>query len=514
MTHLIAYDLGTGGIKATLHDGALKIIASAFAEYPTHCPSAQRHEQRPEDWWNAVCASTRQLLEASGIQASSIACLALSGQSLVAIPLGPDNEPLLDQVPIWSDTRAEEESEAFFCEVSREEWYMMTGNGFPPPCYSLFKIMWLKKHHPDVYRRARCFIGSKDYINLKLTGVVRTDRSYASGTGAYHLKQERMWQPYLHAAGIDGTLFPDMAPSHAIIGKVSREAAHETGLMEGTPVACGAVDNACMALGAVGIKEGSVYVSLGSSSWIPVNSREPVLDSVHKSYVFAHAQEGLYTSAFSIFAGGSSFKWVKETLCSELADSPDAYDRMREMASKSPLGAGGVLFNPSLAGGTSQDASMHIRGAFLNLRLGTRREDLIRAAMEGIAMNLYSSLLYLKAHTPLTEPILFCGGGAKSPFWMQMFADVFGMRVVTTNIEQDAASLGAAAIAARAVGILKDYKGIPALHEIRREFAPDMDRHTAYLRLHKAFSGASGMLASFGEQQHKYGMDPAGSAEG
>ncbi|MDD3572432.1 MAG: FGGY family carbohydrate kinase [Eubacteriales bacterium] len=513
MPHLIAYDLGTGGIKATLHDEALRIIESAFVEYRTHCPSPQRHEQRPEDWWAAVCASTKKLLASSGVPATDVAGAALSGQSLVAIPLDAENAPLLEQVPIWSDTRAQEESKAFFGRVSEAEWYLATGNGFPAPCYSLFKIMWLKKHQPEIFRRTRHFVGSKDYINLKLTGVLRTDRSYASGTGAYHLKREEMWQPCLDAAGIDASLFPERVPSHAIIGRVNGKAARETGLMEGTPVACGAVDNACMALGAVGVQEGGVYVSLGSSSWIPVNSREPVLDPVHKSYVFAHAQEGLYTSAFSIFAGGSSFKWVKETLLSEIADRPDAYDRMGDMASQSPLGAAGVLFNPSLAGGTSQDESMHIRGAFLNLSLGSRREDLIRAAMEGIALNLRSSLLYLKAHTPLSDPILFCGGGAKSPFWMQMFADVFGMNVITTNIEQDAASLGAAAIAARAVGLLEDYQGIPALHETRRAFSWDRDRHAAYLRLHEVFTHASGLLASFGEELHKFRLDRWGDAQ-
>ena len=498
----IAYDLGTGGIKASLHDGSLKTVAKVFIEYKTIFPGEDRQEQRPQDWWDAVCQSTRKLLSITGTAPGDIACLAVSGQSLVAIPIDAKGEPLLDQVPIWSDTRANAESEQFFELINRDEWYLATGNGFPAPCYSLFKIMWYQKHHPDLYAKTYKFVGSKDYINLRLTGEVRTDFSYASGTGAYHLIKRRMWKPFLDAAGIDEGLFPDITPSHAVIGRVSRDAARMTGLAEGTPVACGAVDNACMALGAVGVRQGSVYVSLGSSSWIPVNSPQPVLDPVRKPYVFAHAEEGMYTSAFSIFSGGSSFRWAKEVLCRDIADEKDVYDRMSRMASQSPIGAGGVFFNPSLAGGTSQDKSVRIRGAFLNLHLGTRREDLIRATMEGIALNLRSSLLHLQEHTQLSGSILFCGGGAKSPFWMQMFADVFGMQVITTNIDQDAASLGAAAIAARASGVWKDYSGVEALHEIQRVFQPDAERHGDYLTLYSRFLRASDMLAELGDYLH------------
>ncbi len=504
MKYFIAYDLGTGGIKASLHRQDVSPMAYAFAEYPTYYPQPHFQEQRPEDWWAAVCGATKELLGRTGVAAQDIACLALSGQSLVALPLDGQNQPLLDQVPIWSDTRAGEEADLFFRQVDQKEWYLATGNGFPPACYSLFKMMWLRRNRPDIYEKTRWFIGSKDYINLRLTGAVCTDFSYASGTGAYHLKEARMWPAFLAAAGIDADRFPPVVSSHNAVGTVTPEAARQTGLLQGTPVACGAVDNACMALGAVGVKEGAVYVSLGSSSWIPVNSSEPVLDAGKKPYVFAHVEEGMFTSAFSIFAGGSSLRWARDMLCADFAGQSDAYDRIAALAANSPVGANGVLFNPSLAGGTSQDASVNIRGAFLNLHLGARREDLLRAVMEGIALNLRTSLLYLKEHTPLDRHILICGGGARSPFWMQMFADVFGMEVLTTNVDQDAASLGAAAIAARAAGLWPDYTGIRGLHQVKQTFAPDAARHAEYRKLHEIFMQACGMLADWGDRmEHK-----------
>ncbi len=182
-----------------------------------------------------------------------------------------------------------------------------------------------------------------------------------------------------------------------------------------------------MALGSVGGREGRVYTSLGSSSWIAVNTKEPVLDFKTKPYVFAHIQENMYTSAFSIFAGGALLGGVRDTLCKDLLEKEDPYRVMTEEIRELPPGSNGVIFNPSLAGGTSQDKSVNIRGAFLGLNLGTGRAELVHAAMEGIAMNLKLSLDELERHAELEKGIQFCGGGARNPYWMQMFADVFNI---------------------------------------------------------------------------------------
>lgn len=500
---LIAYDLGTGGVKASLYDEQMNTLSKTFIEYETQYPKSYLHEQRPADWWNGVMESTRALLSSSRTAPREIGCLALSGHSLVAVPLDREGRLLKTQVPIWSDTRAEEEAEEFFTRIDRDEWYMTTGNGFPAPCYSLFKLMWLKKHDPDTFAKTHTVLGSKDYINYMLTGSIAIDHSYASGTGAYSLKDKKMCAEFLDAAGIPASFFPEIVPSHQIIGSITQDAAAKIGLPAGTPVACGGVDNACMALGALGPQDGKIYCSLGSSSWVPVNSRTPVLDPVKKPYVFAHIEENMFTSAFSIFAGGSSFRWAKEVLCKDIEKEPGAYDLMSRMAASSPIGAGGVFFNPSLAGGTSQDKSIHIRGGYLGLSLGTRREDMVRAAMEGIALNLHTSVSYLQAHTKASPQILFCGGGSKSKFWMQMFADVFDMEVIKTNIDQDAASLGAAAIAARAVGLWKDYTAIPSLHVVETRSKPDPKAHAAYARLQPVFDHISSLLADVGDLMMK-----------
>lgn len=495
----ISYDLGTGGVKASLYDEDLTTLAKSFIEYNTFYPGPNMREQRPDDWWKSVVKSTGVLLEKSKISASEIQCIALSGQSLVAIPLDRNLEALCGQVPIWSDTRASGETKEFFKNVDEQTWYMTTGNGFPAPCYPVFKLMWLKKHAPELFSRIYKVVGSKDYINLKLTGEICTDYSYASGTGAYDLKESKIIPQLLSAAGLPEDIFPEIVPSHRTVGRITAKAAREIGLPEGTAVACGGVDNACMALGAVGSAEGKAYTSLGSSSWISVVSRAPLLDPTKKPYVFAHIEEGMFTSAFSIFSGGSSLRWIRDVLCKDLADNNQAYSLMDQMAEQVPAGSNGILFNPSLAGGTSQDKSVNIRGAFIGLHLGTTRADMIRAAMEGIALNLKISLNYLKEHTEFSNRLMFCGGGSKSKFWMQMFADIFEMEVVKTNIDQDAASIGAAAIAARSSGLWGDYAKIESLHQVESCMLPQKENVGEYRKLQTVFEHVSGVIADLGD---------------
>lgn len=499
MKKFISYDLGTGGVKASLFDEQLGVLANSFIEYGTKYTGGNFHEQAPQDWWNGVAKSTRKLLEETGTDPAEIVSLALSGHSLVTVPMDKDGNMLLQMVPIWSDTRAETESKEFFESFSEEDWYMRTGNGFPAPCYSIFKLMWMKKNQPQVYEKTWKVLGSKDFINYKLTGKMYMDDSYASGTGAFDLKKRKMSDEILAVAGISKEIFPEIIPSHGIVGEVTEEAAAQTGLAPGTKVACGGVDNACMALGSVGGREGRVYTSLGSSSWIAVNTKEPVLDFKTKPYVFAHIQENMYTSAFSIFAGGSSFRWVRDTLCKDLLEKEDPYRVMTEEIRELPPGSNGVIFNPSLAGGTSQDKSVNIRGAFLGLNLGTGRAELVHAAMEGIAMNLKLSLDELERHAELEKGIQFCGGGARNPYWMQMFADVFNRPIIKTNIDQNAASIGAAAIAAKAVGVLKDYSIIEKLHVKELECIPHQEKAEKYEKLMKVFSYTSQVLADVGD---------------
>lgn len=485
---ILAYDLGTGGNKASLYDERGSCIASIFKPYETLYPEVGWHEQKPTDWWHAVVDATEKLLVATGVDVGRIECLALSGQSLGVVPIGPGGELLRDSTPIWSDTRAAAQTQAFFGKIDEDEWYCMTGNGFSRECYSVFKVMWYRDNEPDMYRAISKVIGSKDYVNFRLTGKIMTDYSYASGCGVYDLKNWSYSNRLIEASGIKRDLFPEIVPSTQVVGALTKEASMALGLPEKVKVMCGGVDNSCMALGAGNIVEGRVYLSLGSSAWIAVSSVQPLIDNKIKPFIFAHVVPGMFTSATSIFSAGSSFKWVRDNLCTDIVqaaerEGKDPYEMMTAFAETSPQGSNRLFFNPSLAGGSAAHLSPHIRGGFTGLDLSHNRADIIRSVMEGITMDLKLMYDRLERLCKLEDRLLLVGGGSKSRFWRQMFADIFNATIVKSSVDQEAGSLGAAAIAAVGAGIWKDFSPLEDIVKGEEIAEPDSSAVEVYGRL-------------------------------
>lgn len=504
---IISFDLGTGGNKASLYDVDGNCLANTFVPYTTQYPQVGWHEQRPEEWWNAVVESTRKLLESSEVDKNDIVCLGISGHSLGAVPVDKEGNLLRNETPIWSDIRAQQEVKDFFKKVDPDEWYLSTGNGFPAACYTIFKVMWYRNHEPEMWKKVYKILGTKDYINYKLTGKFMTDFSYASGTGIYNLKDWKYDERFIVASQIPSEVWPEIVPSTHVLGDVSSTIAQTLGLGDGVKVVCGGVDNSCMALGAKNTRDGRVYTSLGSSAWIAVSADQPVLDKKYKPFVFAHVVPHLFTSAVSIFSAGTSFTWVKDNLCDNLVqkaekENKDVYALMNCEAEKAPVGSNKLLFNPSLAGGTSQDASVHIRGAYIGLDLKHGKAELIRSAMEGIAMNLRLRLDLLRKYTRLEDEILFVGGGAKSRFYLGIFADVFNARIVKTNIDQDAGALGAAAIAAVGCKLWENFNRIDEIHKVEDVVEPDKENNQIYEKLLAIFDLATDYQAQISESLH------------
>lgn len=454
---VLAFDFGTGGIKASVYDGELKCLADGFVAYPTYYPAPRMHEQAPEDWWRATVESTRLLLSrAPAGTAGRIRAIGISGHSLGVVPMDASGRLLRNRVPIWSDARPDgAQLDAFFRCISEKDWYLETGNGFPPALYPVFKLMWFREHEPEMFRRLAVALGTKDYINWRLCGVMATDPSYASGSGAYDLAARAYDPKLLAAAGFDGSLLPAIVPATRILGHLTAAAARELGLSERVGVVAGGVDNACMAFGAGACREGAAYNSLGSSAWIAVSSAKPLLDAAKRPYVFDHVVPGQYVSALAIFAAGTALRWVRDTLCRDLVERAaregvSAYRLMDAEAAQSPEGANGVVFDPSLAGGSSLDAKpAERRGAFLNLELRHTRADLIRATLEGVARELGRALGELRKLAEVKPPLTLVGGGAASPLWRGIFAKAYGMEVKLDPVGQQAAALGAAILAHR-----------------------------------------------------------------
>ena len=505
---IIAWDLGTGGSKASLYSIEGECLAKTFVSYDTFYPHQGWHEQHPEDWWNAVVKSTRQLIEKTNISKEEITCCGISGHSLGAVLIGKNGELLNSNTPIWSDGRAMMEANHFFKTYSREKWYMTTGNGFTPAFYSAFKLLWYRNHKSEIFERIQKVIGTKDYINYRMTGRLCTDPSYASGFGVWNLKKWTYSDELINAMGLDRSIFPEVIPSTAIVAPIKSDAAKEMGLSDHIKIVCGGVDNSCMALGAMAYKEGRVYNSLGSSSWIAVSTSEPILDFKKAPYVFAHVVPSFYASALCVTAGGTAFRWMRDVLCQEFVEKAkqtgdDVYDLMTAEAEKSPIGANGLIFNPSLGGGMPMNKSYNIRGAFLGLDLIHTRADIIRASMEGISMGLCDCLDALKEITPIGDKILLVGGGSKSAFWRQIYADIYNTTVLKSNIDQQAAALGAAACAAVGTGLWENFDRIDKMHHIEEVVHPIQENVVIYNKKKKLFFKTTDMLCDIGDMMKK-----------
>ena len=504
MAYILSYDLGTGGTKASLFDDQGKSLAATFVSCDTYYPRELFHEQRPDDWWQSVVKSTQELLRKAPVDRNEIVCLAVSGHSLGVTPVDKDGKLLVEYTPIWSDSRAGVQAERFFETINEEQWYLTTGNGFPAANYGIFKIMWTKDELPEVYEQAACFLGTKDYVNLRMTGVMCTDHSYASGSGVYDLKKRCYVDEYIAASKVDPAKLPRVMESADIIGTLTAEAAELMGLPQTVKVAAGGVDNACMCLGAACTHDGDSYTSLGTSAWIAVASHDPVVNAQKRSYVFAHCIPGMFASATSIFSAGNSFRWVKNTLFKHLEEKADAegrdvYDLLTEIAASAPVGSHKLIFNPTLAGGSGLDKSQFVRGCFTGLTLGHTTSDVVRATLEGICMGLRLAMDVLEEHTPLSEEMLIVGGGGKSQFWRSLFASIYDKTIIETNVGQDAGSLGAAAVAAVGAGLWDSYDRVREIHTRLGAIDPDSEARLTYAKILPVYAKIADIQCDIGD---------------
>jgi xylulokinase len=503
---VIACDLGTGGNKAAIYDQDGTCLARFGASYPTFHPQAQCHEQSPTDWWNALVASIQGLLRSRLIKGSEVEAIGISGHSLGCVPIDKSGSLLLEKVPIWSDSRATTEADELFALIPEDDWYLKTGNGFPPALYTVFKIMWLRKNRPDIYAQTDKILGTKDYLNFRLTGRIATDHSYASGTGIYDLHAADYDLDLLRLTRLERAFFPEIFRSTDILGELTSEAADHLGLPRSVKVVGGGVDNSCMALGAGNLEEGDVYCSLGSSSWIAVTSKRPLLDVRVRPFVFTHVVPGMFNSATSIFSAGTSLDWVRDQLCLNLRGnetSESHYDRVFELAASVPPGAHRLLFVPTLAGGTYFEGGPKVRGAFVGLDLSHTQADIIRASLEGIAFGLRVAFDELRRMATVREELLLFGGGAKSRVWRQIFADVYNCAVVKSKIDQETAALGAGALAAVGSGLWKDFSRILELHEVEDRSAQNPSHVALYESLLPVFRQAAACQRELGEMMAK-----------
>lgn len=501
---VIAWDLGTSGNKASLYDIYGNCLAEETVSYKTYYTQDGGHEQDPREWWDAVIKSTRLLLSKTAIDTSDILCCGISGHSMCCVPLGVSGELLAERVPIWSDTRAVAQSLAFFEKFGRDRWYTLTGAGTKPGGYPVFKVCWYRDNRPDIFSRLHVVLGTTDYVNYLLTGELTTSRSNACGSGAYDLMREDFSDEILEGNGLSRDIFPRIVLETDVIGRIQPAAAEALGLPCDVLVTAGGTDNICMAVGGKCFTSGRAYIALGSSCWIAWTGEKPVLDINSYPYVFPLCGK-LFNSALSLASGGSAYKWAKEQLCGDLDIAAEkqcrnAYELMEELILLSPVGGNGLLFNSCLGGGMPFDPGPNMRGGYLGLQLKHTKADMLRATLEGITFKLRECIEHLEKIAKIDNEVLLVGGGSKTAVWRQIIADCFNKTVLKSNIDEQAAALGAAAFALVGTGIWSDYSNIDSLHVIESLTAPIAENTRVYNELFPIYLKGSEYLSTLGDE--------------
>ena len=487
---IIAHDLGTTGNKASLHHDDGRLVASVTVPYPAHFAAGGVAEQDPADWWDAVVAATRDLIARTGTAPTDIAGLVVSGQMMGAVLLDAHGEPARPAI-IWADTRAGAQQRELEAAIGAERAYGILGHRLNPT-YSVEKVMWVRDNEPDTWARVRRVCVAKDFIVLRLTGRLATDRSDASGTNAYDQATGTWSDEVLQAARLDPALFPEILASTQIAGTLTDAAADALGLPASVRVVMGGGDGPMAAVGSgVVAPEDGPYVCLGTSSWISFAADAPLHDPAMRTFTFDNVVPGSFVPTATMQAGGASVQWIAEALSPDPAHPETG--RLTAEAS-ADVDTDDLYFLPYLLGERSPMWDPEARGAFVGLARHHARAHLVRAVLEGTAFNLLSCIQAFREAGAVIDRIDAVGGGAQSDVYLSVLADVWGVPVRRRTIVEEANSLGAAVTAAVGLG-LTDFSAARALSEVTAEFIPDAARHAVYAERHARFADAYTALA-------------------
>ena len=435
---MIGVDVGTSSAKGVSIDEHGKLLAEATRSYPVDMPHPGWSEQDPETWVKA----TEEVL--SELDAENADGIGLTGQMHGLVALGSDGRPLRPAI-LWNDGRSQPQATAIEQRLGIECLVDLSGNralaGFTAP-----KLAWLAEHEPDVHRRIARVLLPKDYVRFRLTGERAIDMADASGTLMLDVANRRWSQEMLQAGEIDERMLPGLFESPDVCGKVSAEGAAATGLKAGTPVVAGAGDQAAGATGMGIVAAGTVSATIGTSGVVFAATDRPALDPKGRLHTFCHAIPGRWHVMGVTQSAGLSLRWFRDQFGSGAVDGRDPYDRLGDEAATIAPGCEGLLWTPYLMGERTPHLDSKARAALVGLTASHTRAHVIRAILEGVAFSLRDSFtIFAEMNVPV-RTIRLGGGGARSPLWRQIQADVYGHEIEIVEAEEGAA-YGAAILA-------------------------------------------------------------------
>ncbi|MDR3051698.1 MAG: xylulokinase [Oscillospiraceae bacterium] len=460
--YLMGLDIGTSGTKALLIDERGEILASHTEEYPLAIPAPGWAEQDALHWWQASQVCIRSVLRSAAIDPAALKGISLSGQMHGLVPLDGAGEPLRPAI-LWCDQRTEAECADTVRAAGGLDGLLACTNNSMLTGYTGGKLLWMRKHEPDLFARMRIFLNPKDYILYRLTGEQSTEVSDASGTGFFDVRTRRWHDGLIAKLGLPRSIFPRCLESADVAGRVTTQVAAATGLPQGLPVVAGGGDAVIQTTGMGLVSPGIVGVVIGTSGVVAMGLDDFAPNPGGKLQVFCGNAPSLWHAMGVTLAAGGSYRWYRDTLCGqEVAQAAQqgrgVYDIMGEAAAASAPGAGQLIFLPYLQGERCPYPDPAARGAFVGLSLAHTKGDITRAVMEGISCSLKQVGDLLLGLLPRVTPkhIIASGGGAASPLWRQILADLYQLPVHTLAGNTEGGAYSAALLAGVGAGLYKD----------------------------------------------------------
>jgi xylulokinase len=471
MEYILAHDFGTSADKASLFTTGGQFVKTKTVSYPTHYSFGTHAEQDPEDWWNAFCASTKALLE--GIDASKVLCVAFDGTYPNCLCIDRDLKPL-HRAMIWQDSRSYVEAREISALLP-PKYTAGRPNNILPTDRTLGKLLWVKKHLPEVFEKTyKVFPSVMDFIILKMTGNTVCDMATGGGTAMMNVERTDWSDEVLGIAGIPRSMMPTLKKRTDVVGEVPAAMTALCGLAAGTKLVMGTGDSACTTIGAGMLNEGDAYMNGGTSAGILAKGRDG-------------KQLGGQTTS-----SGSSLSWLKNNICipeQQLAKQMgrDVYDIIGETIASVSVGSNGVLFHPYLAGERAPRNNPRAKGSFVGITLTTTREDLMRSVVEGIGLNVNLILQSIRDQGYDLRRIPIVGGMGKGPVVRQIFSDIMNIELVTFEYMDEAATVGAAVLGGIAIGLYKDESAVEKFMKISSVTVPNAENHEKYRKIMPLF---------------------------
>ena len=514
--HVLAVDLGTSGCKVAVVRLDGHVESFAFEPVPTHFVAALGVEQDPEDWWRGLVTATTRAMAASAVAPERIEALACSCQGEGTVALASDGTPL-GRAMLWMDMRGAESVRRLtagwlprvggYDPIKLWRWLRLTGgapalSGKDPAGH----IAYLREFRPDVFQRAHKLLNVLDYMNFRLTGryVATPDSALTTWvTDNRRLESVRYDPGLLAMSRIPQEKLPGLVRCTDELGPLLPEAAYALGLPRSVRVVAGAIDNSAAALGSGAVQDGALHLYVGTSSWIAGHVPRMKTSLRHQVAALPCAIPGRYLMTAMQSAAGSNLSFVRDRLLfpqdvlTPHGHPTDFYARMGELAAASPPGAAGLLYLPWLAGERTPVDDPGLRATLLNVSLQHSRADLLRAVLEGVALNTRWMLEAVSEFLgEAASGITLVGGGGESALWAQIFADVLGVAVRVPHEPIQANLRGAAFLAGVGIGAL-GFEDIPERVPIRRTFEPRLENRAVYADRYEQFRAAHRRLSPF-----------------